>query len=134
MSSSMTPVSRVLGKQIRTVRQSRAMTMERLAELAQLSTTYVGEVERGVKEPSVTTLLKLATAMGVTLRDLLAPLDGQKGRMVGKFEILCGIEEVLNDYYPRDKARSIVDAVARVAGPRRYPPAEPDAGKVAEPT
>lgn len=58
-------------KEWRTFRQA---TVERLAELADLSPRHVQKVEAGEGNPTLTTIVKLAYALGVDLRDLFAPL------------------------------------------------------------
>lgn len=46
-------------------------TQEDLAERAGLTTTYVGQVERGDKVPSLTVILKLAHALNVLPSELM---------------------------------------------------------------
>ena len=48
------------------------MTQEKLAEKADLHPVYVGEVERGEQTASVEALVRIAKAVGVRLRDLVA--------------------------------------------------------------
>ena len=47
------------------------MTQEELAEAAELHPVYIGEVERGEEAASVSALVRIATALGVRLRDLV---------------------------------------------------------------
>jgi len=55
----------VFGQIVRVVRNEHAWTQEALAERAGLTTTYVGQVERGDKVPSLTVVLKLSLALEV---------------------------------------------------------------------
>jgi len=48
------------------------MTQERLAELAGCNDSYIGQVERGAKNPSLEMLVNIAKALGVTLDYLLS--------------------------------------------------------------
>jgi transcriptional regulator with XRE-family HTH domain len=50
------------------------MTQENVAERAGLSYKFIGEVERGSANPSMKTLERLATGLGVQLADLFAGL------------------------------------------------------------
>lgn len=59
------------GKRIRQLRQMQDLTQEQLAEAANLSVSFLGGVERGVKSPTIETLEKLATALGVTLAEMM---------------------------------------------------------------
>lgn len=50
------------------------MSQEKLAEKADLHHNYIGELERGEKAASIDTLVKIAKALGVKVRDLVADL------------------------------------------------------------
>jgi transcriptional regulator with XRE-family HTH domain len=59
---------------MRKYRKRAKLTQEELAEKADLHPVYVGEVERGEQTVSVHALMRLAGAMGVRVRDLVADL------------------------------------------------------------
>ena len=61
----------IFGASVRRVRKEYAWTQEDLADRAGLTTTYVGQVERGDKVPSLTVVLKLASALEVLPAQLL---------------------------------------------------------------
>lgn len=61
----------ILGKRIRTERESRKYTREKLNELSGLHTTYIGQVERGEKNISIITLSKIAVALDIPMDQLL---------------------------------------------------------------
>lgn len=63
----------ILGEIVRGLRKEKAWTQEDLAERAGLTTTYVGQVERGDKVPSLTVVLKLAMALEVLPSRMLEP-------------------------------------------------------------
>lgn len=56
-----------------TLREVRDLVQERTGE--RLSVSYLSELERTKTVPSVETLLRLCKAYGLTLNDLLAPVD-----------------------------------------------------------
>jgi transcriptional regulator with XRE-family HTH domain len=58
------------GLAVRGVRSERGLSQERLAQLADLDRTYVSGVERGERNPSLTTLLRLASALDVQVSEL----------------------------------------------------------------
>lgn len=66
------PEAELFGKALRKLRQAKELTQERLAGAAGLTTGYVNTVERGMQVPSLTTILKLAHALGVTPSELLS--------------------------------------------------------------
>jgi transcriptional regulator with XRE-family HTH domain len=61
----------IFGAAVRRARKQRFWTQEDLADRAGLTTTYVGQVERGDKVPSLTVVLKLAGALEVLPAELL---------------------------------------------------------------
>lgn len=63
------------GRRLRALRDARGMTQERLAELADLDRTYIGDAELGKRNPSLRSIDKLASALDV---DLLALLSDDK--------------------------------------------------------
>ena len=65
------PLAVRLGASIRDTRAQRKLTQEKLAEKASLSKNYVGNIERGEYDVTVSTLHQVATALGLTAGDLL---------------------------------------------------------------
>ena len=63
---------RIVGEKIRVIRKRRGLTQEKLAEKATLHHNFIGEVERGNMEISLGSLLKIAKALSVRVRDLVA--------------------------------------------------------------
>jgi transcriptional regulator with XRE-family HTH domain len=61
---------RLLGATIRAYRKKADMSQEKLAELADLHPVYVGNVERGEENISIDSLVGIAKAMKVRVRDL----------------------------------------------------------------
>jgi transcriptional regulator with XRE-family HTH domain len=62
----------LFGEIVRRVRKEYDWTQEDLADRSGLTTTYVGQVERGDKVPSLTVVLKLARALEMLPSELLA--------------------------------------------------------------
>ena len=59
------------GKRLRELRLERALSQEKLGELAGLDRTYVSSAEAGRRNVSLKTIYKLAEALGVEAKDLL---------------------------------------------------------------
>lgn len=64
-----------LGKRLRSFRQQKAWSQETLGAEAGLSYKFVGEIERGIANPSVDTLEALGKALRVDIADLFGPAD-----------------------------------------------------------
>ena len=62
---------RTVGQQIRAYRKDAGLTQEKLAEKASLSYKYLGEVERGVVNVSLDSLMRLAKALKLKVADLV---------------------------------------------------------------
>ena len=54
------------GRALRHTRESRGLSQEDLGLDAEVDRTYVSGVERGVRNPTVKTILRLARALGTT--------------------------------------------------------------------
>jgi transcriptional regulator with XRE-family HTH domain len=61
---------RALGKAIRTYRTQRSLTQEQLGELAGVNPKYIGEMEKGEKNPTILILHKIVIAYDITLSEL----------------------------------------------------------------
>lgn len=64
---------RLLGRNVRRIREELGWSQEDLADAAQIDRTYVSGVERGVRNPTVMVVGRLAHALGVTPDVLLRP-------------------------------------------------------------
>lgn len=62
---------RLIGRRVRDFRRMHGMTQENLAEKADLSVPYVSHIEHGKKKASISTFIKLAAALDVTVDALL---------------------------------------------------------------
>lgn len=64
------------GAFIRRKREALGLTLEQVAERADLTPNYVGTVEKGKRDPSLSTVLALAKALRVPAGDLLGGVHG----------------------------------------------------------
>lgn len=64
-----------IGEQIRYYRRKNGISQETLALIADLNPAYVGQIERGMKSPTINTLKRLSDALGVSLATLFTPID-----------------------------------------------------------
>lgn len=69
------PEGKVFGERLRHVRKRRGLTQEELAERADLAGPYISDMERGMKVPSLTTVLRLAMALECKVTDLVGIFD-----------------------------------------------------------
>lgn len=64
----------LLGLNVRKFRKLRGMTQEQLGLETEMERSYVSDLERGTRNPSVRAVERLAKALGVELHQLLMPL------------------------------------------------------------
>lgn len=65
----------VLGSNVRKRREEKELTQEALAERADLDPTYISGIERGMRNPSVLSVVRIAKALGVTTSKLMEKVD-----------------------------------------------------------
>ena len=58
------------GQNIVALRKSKDLTQEALAERSELDSSYISGIERGVRNPSYLSLVRLANGLGVSLSRL----------------------------------------------------------------
>ena len=59
-----------MGSRIRALRKAKGWTQEELGKHADASYKFLGEIERGVQNPSFAILVKISDALGVPLDEL----------------------------------------------------------------
>jgi transcriptional regulator with XRE-family HTH domain len=69
------PEAELFGARLRELRQKRGMTQEQLATAAGTAGPYVSDMERGIKVPSLTTIIRLAIALECKVTDLVRVFD-----------------------------------------------------------
>ena len=74
------PEHAALGEAVRQLRLEAEMSQEELAEAAGTDLTQVGGIERGVRNPSYTTLLRLAAALGTSVGEMASRADRLRTR------------------------------------------------------
>lgn len=62
---------KVFGKNLRIQRRRKKLTQEKLGELAKINYKYIGEIERGEKNPTVLVIYKLSRALKVQVSEIL---------------------------------------------------------------
>jgi transcriptional regulator with XRE-family HTH domain len=72
MSEPVSEASRLLGDRLRNLRWKLACSQEEIANLASMNVSNYGKIERGLGNPELHTLIRLATVLGVDAAELLA--------------------------------------------------------------
>lgn len=90
-----------IGARIREARLKKKMTQEQLAEKADIGFYYIGEIERGVKLPSLTVFVQIVEALGVTADSLL------KDELTASPEFNNEITTKLDKLNPKQRAGAV---------------------------
>jgi transcriptional regulator with XRE-family HTH domain len=67
------------GKIIAGLRQAAKLSQEELADRADIHRTYVSQIERGLKSPTIVMLLRLSKALETTPSKLMRQLETELG-------------------------------------------------------
>ena len=65
----------LVAKNLRKIRESKKISQEKLAEVAELHRTYISSVERGERNVTIDSMERFAKALDIDIRDLLKPYD-----------------------------------------------------------
>ncbi len=68
--------SKAFGQRVRELRAREGLSQDGLAHTSGIHLTSIGRIERGGREPRLTTILKLAQGLGVEPGELTNGLDG----------------------------------------------------------
>jgi transcriptional regulator with XRE-family HTH domain len=69
------PLFSAFGQSVRRHREAKDMTQEDLADKAGLDRTYISDVERGSRNLSITSMSRIAKALGTTISGLTKGID-----------------------------------------------------------
>lgn len=71
MNSPLDPTLLTIGKNLRRIRNAAGRSQEGLALDAEIDRTYVSQIERGIANPSILVLKKIASCLGANIADLI---------------------------------------------------------------
>lgn len=74
------PFEKLLGQVVADSRRSAGYSQEALADLCGLHATYISQLERGVKSPTVRVLRAIAAALEMPASKLLAKAEALSGK------------------------------------------------------
>ena len=63
------------GKVLRKLRERQNLSQEKLAEYCDLDRTYISLLERGLRQPTITTLFKIAEAIKVAPSEIIKQVE-----------------------------------------------------------
>jgi transcriptional regulator with XRE-family HTH domain len=102
----------IIGREIRALRRRAGLTLEQLGGRAHLTPSYIGSIENGERDPSLSTIQALAAALGVPTGQLFGgvPLT-RDGLVLAR----------LFDRVPPASREGLVEILRAIAGPGPRP-------------
>ena len=79
------PDERRLGGRIRALRITRGLTLRQLSATADVTESFLSQVERGVASPSIASVRRIARGLGLSIAELFED-EGPRGRLVRRAE------------------------------------------------
>ena len=68
---------KLVGRNVKRIRQEKGLTQEQLAELSGFSQQYISGLEQGQRNPTIVSLYELATALGVSHMELVRSAEDE---------------------------------------------------------
>jgi transcriptional regulator with XRE-family HTH domain len=66
----MSEILKKIGDRVRLIRKENGLSQEKLAELANIHPNFLGGIERGERNTTVESLVKVTSALGITMEEL----------------------------------------------------------------
>lgn len=63
-------IKALFGEKVRKVRKLKGLTQEELAHESKLHSTYIGQIERGIRNPSLINIHKLVKALNISISEI----------------------------------------------------------------
>ncbi len=102
-------IKRAVGRRIKIVRQRSGLTQDQLAERVALSPKYISGIERGVENPTMDNLIRLAKVLEVEPYDLFLFGESEENEKA----LRKGIEKMLRES-DREKLQLHFDVMRKI--------------------
>jgi transcriptional regulator with XRE-family HTH domain len=67
-----------LGKNVKRLREKQHLSQEKLSEKVDVHVSYIGQIERGLRFPSLKILFRISDALEVRINELFRGIDARK--------------------------------------------------------
>jgi len=101
----MTNLPVTIGLRIKKAREALGLTQELLAERVHLNVSYLSQIERGVKSPSLEVLERVATGVNLPLSELFAEMETATP-LLAEREVARLLDSV-----PDDRRKALLDLI-----------------------
>lgn len=77
-------ISLIFGRRVRNYRKQKMLSQEKLAELCDLHPVYIGQLERGEKNASLETVIRVSKGLGISPALLFEHIDCEQERSLAQ--------------------------------------------------
>ena len=104
----MIDIREIFGQRVRYYRKNKKLSQEQLAELCDLHPTYIGQLERGEKNASLETIMRVCEGLEISPEVLFENIVPQKGRSTAQeiYNIAVSLSE--------EKQEALLDIVEKI--------------------
>jgi transcriptional regulator with XRE-family HTH domain len=71
----MATIAETFGSNLQRIRKQQGITQQQLGAFTRISTSFIGEMERGLKSPNLEAVVAIARALRVPIADLVEGLN-----------------------------------------------------------
>jgi transcriptional regulator with XRE-family HTH domain len=89
-----------IAEEIRRIRKNKGITLKKLSEDTELSISFLSQIERGISSMTITSLKKIADALGVTMQDLVSIEENQQFTRKKENQLVMRLEKSFPTYIP----------------------------------
>lgn len=104
----MIDIRKIFGQRVRHYRKNKKLSQEQLAELCDLHPTYIGQLERGEKNASLETIMRVCEGLSVSPEVLFENIIPEQGRSIAQeiYNIAASLSE--------EKQKALLDIVEKI--------------------
>jgi len=83
-------ITEIFGRRVRSLRKHHGLSQEKLSEMCELHPTYIGQIERGEKNASLETIMRICRGLEVSPAELFRNIsaDGEKNTAEAIYELV----------------------------------------------
>ncbi len=109
-------LNELIGQRIKYIRTQRGISQEDLAASAGIATTYVGQIERGMRNPTISVLENIADVLDVSIEEIVHSTNCDKLVTIAPTSELSDILIILEQFSPRDlhNTKIIIEKIADI--------------------
>lgn len=104
-------ITREIGARIRYYRNEKKLSQEKLSELSDLHPSYIGQLERAEKKPTIETLYRITHSLGLTLSEFFKDIEEVSDKPEETYAIKA---YKLIEYQPANKQKHIYNIINNI--------------------